>query len=136
MLDNVITLSVDETKDGATTADVDHTYSRYDTYNARSIFHDGDHLPDMRKELTFYRTSAKSNGNFRGVQKSAAKFTTDISVVGVDSETTVIAPIIFEISASIPLGATEEQVVLEQQKVAAALADASLMVDLNVFLSI
>lgn len=136
MQPNVITLVVDETKDGATTADVNYLYSRFDTYNTRSIFHGEEHLPDKRQMCTLYRTPAKANGNFRGTQKSAFKFTTDIEVSGVDSTTTIISPIIFEVSASIPLGATEAQVILEQQKVVAALNHDTLASDLNVFLSI
>lgn len=136
MQPNVITLNVDESNDGITTADVDYVYNRYDTYSTRSIFNGDGHLPDMRKQLSLYRTPAKSNGNFRGTTKSAFKFTTDISVAGVDGTTTVTSPIIFEVSASIPLGATSAQVLLEQMKVVAALKHATFARDLNVFLSL
>lgn len=136
MQPNVITLTVDEANDGSTTADVDYLYTRYDTYNTRSIFNGNQHLPDKRQTLALYRTPAKANGNFRGTSKSSFKFTTDIIVAGVDGTTTVTSPIIFEVSASIPLGATVAQVKLEQQKAVAALRHATFPGDLNVNLSI
>lgn len=136
MQPNVITLNVDENRDGALTANVDYLYERFDTFNSRSIFNGPSHLPDSRETLSLYRTPAKANGNFRGTQKSSFKFTTDIEVAGVDGTTTIVSPIIFEVSASIPLGATSAQVLLEQQRIVAALNHTSFSGDLNEFLSI
>lgn len=118
---DVITLSVDEENDGVDP--VDHVYGSYDrSASNRSVYTEASHLPYMRDILTFYRTPAKPNGNFRGVQKSAFKTTKDFVVTGVDGVAQLTAPVIIEVSFSIPVGVSAADVLVERQKTV-ALAD-------------
>lgn len=114
MLADVITLSVDEQNDGV--GPVDHVYSRYDTNPNRTTYIHANHALDERDTLTFYRTLPKPSGNFKGVAKTAQKFSRDISVLGADGAT-ITAPIIVEISTSLPVGATAAQAMIARQKV-------------------
>lgn len=127
MQPNDITLTVDETNDGSTTADVDHIYTKFDLFNTRSVYHHSAHEPDMRDMLSFYRTPAKASGNSRGTQKSAFKFTKDWTVVGRDGSN-IVLPGYLEVNASIPLGVTDAQVMVQRQK-AIALLDLDLIVN-------
>lgn len=133
--DNTITLNVDETNDGATTANVNHVYERFEAFNTRSIYHHTSHLPDLRSMLGFYRTPAKRNGNRRGSQKSSVKFTWDVIVPGVNGENIVETQYI-EVNFSIPLGVPAADVLARRQHVVAILDDDSIMNDLNMKLSI
>lgn len=117
MQNNTLTLNVDAANDGATTANVDLTYDRFDTFSGRSVYHQNGHTPDLRKVLNFYRTEAKQAGNFRGTRKASLKFTTDVNVLGVDGVSTLTSPIITTVSQSLPLGCTAAQAMLERQKV-------------------
>lgn len=128
MLDNIITLAVDEANTSSTT---DHAYSRFDEYQNRSIYNGPDNTLSEREILGFYRTKPSKSGNFKGVAKSSFKFTKDLSVEGVDSTTAVTAPIITTISQSIPIGATTAEVLEERQKAIALLDDDSIMDRLN-----
>lgn len=136
MQPNEITLTVDEANDGSTTPDIDHMYQRFDTFSTRSVFNETEHTEDLRKTLSFYRTSAKANGLFRGTRKSAFKFTTDIQVVGTDGVSLITSPIITEVKISLPLGATEAQAKLERQKALALLDNDSVASALMSSLSI
>lgn len=131
MLSNVITLTVDETNDGATTPDVDHEFTRFDTYNTRSVFHRDNHSVDMRDTLGFYRTVPKPNGIDRGNLKTSFKFTKDIQVTGKDGVSILTKPIIFELNATIPVGATSEEIMRERQKAVSLLDDDVIMCALN-----
>lgn len=133
MLDNTITLAVDEANTASTT---DHVYTRYDEYQNRSVYIGSAHALDDRDMMAFYRTSPKPAGNFKGVAKSAIKFTKDIVVEGVDGVAQLTSPIIFEISASIPVGATEAQRILARQTAIAALDDDTLMAKLMAQLTV
>lgn len=129
MLDNTVTLAVDEdNSDGATT---DHVYSRYEEYQNRSVYIGATHQLDARDMLSFYRTLPKQAGNFKGVAKSALKLTRDIEVTGVDGVSQLTSPIIIEISFSIPVGATSAERVLARQTVLTALDSDTLMEALN-----
>jgi hypothetical protein len=128
MLDNTITLAVDELNTDSTT---DHEYSRYDEYQNRSVYNGPDNTLSSREILGFYRTTPSKSGNFKGVAKSSIKFTKDIEVEGVDSTTSVTAPMIVTISFSMPIGATSAEVVEERQKAIALLDDDTLMDRLN-----
>jgi hypothetical protein len=84
----------------------------------------------MRDLMAFYRSVPKKSGNFNGVAKSAVKFTVDKEVEGVDSSTTVIAPLIGEISFSVPLGTTAAEAMELRQRMIAALDNDTIMVKL------
>lgn len=133
--DNTITLVVDEKNDDLVTADVEHVYERFETFNTRSVFHHSDHLPDMRKVLGFYRTPAKRVGNRRGSQKSTVKFTWDVVVPGVDG-TNIVETHYIEINTSIPLGVTAAEAKARRQHAVAILDDDTVMDTLNIFLGI
>lgn len=103
MLDNTITLNVDAVNNGTTTP---RTYNRYEEYQNRTIYKGPDHTLSVRDTLGFYRTPVKANGADNGVAKSAIKITQDITVPGKDITTSVVKPIIGDVSFSIPVGAS------------------------------
>lgn len=129
MQPNTITLAVDEENDGVGL--VNHVYTRFDEYQNRSVYISADHSLDAKDTLGLYRTLPKQNGNFRGVAKTAMKFSKDVSVTGVDGVASILAPIIFEISASIPVGATDADVLIARQRAIALLDRDDVMVPLN-----
>lgn len=129
MQPNEIILGVDEAND---TVIVNRTYSRFDEYQNRSVYASDLSSLTAKDQLTFYRTFPKSNGNFRGVAKSAAKFSWDRVVVGVDGVSQLTSPIIMEISFSIPVGATDADVLLMRQRGVALLDFDTIMDALNV----
>lgn len=118
MQDNTITLAVDEANNATL---VDKGYDRFDVYQNRAIYNSEDHTISSPDTLTFYRTLPKQSGNFKGQAKSAAKFSKTLTVSGVDGAD-VQAPLIIEVSASVPVGATEA-VQLEMRQRAVALLD-------------
>lgn len=124
-----ITLSIDEENDGAGLVDVD--YLRYDgSLTNRSVYIAEDHVLDARHALTFYRTPPKPNGNFKGVAKSAFKFTKDYTVLGVDGSN-LVSPVIVEVSFSIPVGVTAADSLIEMQRSLALLDYDVVMAPLN-----
>lgn len=125
MLADVITLAVDEDNSGSGTAN--HVYSRFETHLNRSSYISGNHALGARDTLTFYRTLPKSSGNFRGVAKGALKFSQDIVVDGVDGVSQITAPIIVEVSMSIPVGATPAQTLIARQRAITLLDDDTVM---------
>jgi hypothetical protein len=82
---------------------------------------------DARDSLTLYRTFQKVNGNFKGTAKSAFKFTWDRSVTGVDGVAALTAPIISEVSFSVPVGVTEADMLICRQRQIALLDDDTIM---------
>lgn len=102
MQDNTITLAVDVANNATL---VSKDFNRFDVYQNRSVYNSEDHTISSPDTLTFYRTVPKQSGNFKGQAKSAAKFSKNLTVVGVDGAD-VQAPLILEVSASIPVGAT------------------------------
>lgn len=134
MQPNEITLAVDELNDGNT---VSTTLKRQDEFQNRSIYIvDGSHTLDVRDMLGLYRTYPKPNGNFKGVAKSTAKFTMDITVDGVDGVSQLISPAILDIGFSLPLGITAAQVKVLRQRAIALLDDDTRMDDLNLLLAV
>lgn len=129
MLDNVITLSVDEENDGV--GPVNHVFNRFEEYQNRSVYISMDHTIAAKDTLGLYRTFPKPSGNFRGVAKSAFKISKDISVTGVDGVSQLSAPIIVDVSFSIPVGATHAQVLLARQRALALLDLDAVMTPLN-----
>lgn len=127
MQPDTITLAVDELNTDSTT---DHVYTRFDSFQNRTMYIHSGHTPVARDTLGLYRTFPKSNGNFKGVLKTSAKFSKDVEVEGIDSETTIVSPIIIEVGVSVPLGATDADVLIARQRIIALLDDDDLMVDL------
>lgn len=124
-----ITLNVDTLNDGTTI--VAEVYTRYDEYNNRSVYIGESHDLSLRDMLSLYRTFPKASGNFKGVAKSAAKLTYDIVVPGLDGVADLTAPLIAEMSFSVPVGATDAQVLLMRQRLLALLDLDSVMTELN-----
>lgn len=123
-----ITLSVDELNNATL---VDETLSRFEENLNRSVYVGENHTVVTKDTLTFYRTFPKQNGNFRGVAKTSCKFSRDMAVAGVDSLTTISAPIIIEISFSIPVGVSAADVLLHRQRAIALLDQDAVMTPLN-----
>jgi hypothetical protein len=128
MLDNVITLAVDELNDTNT---VDHVFNRYDEFQNRSVYSGENHQLTARDILTFYRTFQKVSGNFRGVAKSSAKFTQDFVVDGVDGVSQLTSPLIAEVNFSIPVGVTVADQLVMRQRIVTLLDTDAIMVALN-----
>lgn len=123
-----ITLSVDADGSGAGAA-ADEIYSNFDRFSNRSLYHAPGHTTVMRDTLTLYRTLPKPTSIFYGVQKSAAKFSKDVEVVSPNG-TTTRSPIIYELSASIPVGATAADILHLEERVKALIYNRNLMVRL------
>lgn len=130
MLSDPITLAVDEDNNTGTAA-VNHVYSRYDQFQNRSEYIHSSHTSAAKDKMTVYRTLPKVSGNFRGVAKSAIKFTKDVSVAGVDSTTTLVAQELLEINCSFPVGTTVAQQKVLRYRAAAALMNDTLMDNIN-----
>lgn len=128
MQPNTITLAVDEENDGVGL--VNHVYTRFDEFQNRSVYISDDHTLDAKDTLGLYRTLPKSSGNFRGAAKNAIKFSKEVSVLGADGVANIKAPIIIEVSASIPVGATAADVLIARQRALALLDRDDIMVPL------
>lgn len=126
MQPNVVTLSVDEENDGVGL--VNHVFTRFEEYQNRAVYIGDSHSMAAKDTLSLYRTFPKVSGNFRGVSKTAVKFSKDITVTGADGVSTLTAPIIVDVSFSIPVGATVAQVLIARQR-ALALLDLDAVMD-------
>lgn len=124
MLDDTITLAVDVANNATT---VDKDFSRFDVYQNRTVYISEDHSILSPDTLSFYRTLPKTSGNFRGQAKTAFKFSKSLTVAGIDGAD-VQAPFILEVSASIPVGATEATMMEIRQRAIALLDRDDLMV--------
>lgn len=133
MQNNIITLTVDKANDGNT---VPVVFSRNEEYSGRSVYIGENHRLDARDTLVFYRTMPTASGNFKGMAKTAVKFSRDLSVPGVDSSTSLTVPLIIEATVSLPVGAAKAELVEARQKLIALLDDDSIMNPLNTQLSI
>jgi hypothetical protein len=116
MLDNTITLSVDQQHTGSTT---DIVYTRFEEPLNRSVYNSEDHTYTKRDTLGFYRTLPKRAGKSLGVKKSAVKFTLDQEVPSADGTTTLISPLIVDVSMSLPVGTTPAVAMIARQRLVA-----------------
>lgn len=82
----------------------DVVYTRHSEFLNRSIYVSPDHALHARDTMGFYRTEPKPTADFYGVAKSSVKFSKDFTVDTPDGGTTR-APVIFEQSMSVPVGA-------------------------------
>lgn len=128
MQPDTITLAVDELNNAST---VNHVFTRYEEFQNRATYIMTDHTLAARNTLSLYRTFPKVNGNFCGVAKTAMKFSRDISVTGVDGVSSITAPIIVEVSFSLPVGITDAQALVARQKALSLLDLDTIMVPLN-----
>jgi len=133
MQPNQIVLAVDPENDDTI---VNETYTRYEEFQNRATYIGAAHLPDTRDMLAIYRTFPTKSGNFKGTAKSSVKFTEDLQVAGVDSNTTLTAPLILELSFSVPVGATAAQVIHARQRLLALIDDDTIMDGLNIQLMV
>lgn len=128
MQDNTITLAVDTANTGTTT---DKAFRRYSELQNKSTYIGPGHSLSNRNELAFFRTPPKANGNFKGMAKSAIKFTYDVDVEGTDNSTTNTAPIIIDISFSLPVGTTAADALLMRQHAVSILDMDAIMVKIH-----
>jgi len=124
MQDNVITLAVDELNNDTT---VDYDFTRYEEYQNRSVYIGEDHDLAARDTLTLYRTHPKVSGNYKGNAKSTLKFSQDFAVDGVDGVATLTAPVIAEVSFSVPVGVSAADRMIIRQRIIAILDDDTFM---------
>jgi hypothetical protein len=126
-LDASYTLPVDTLNNGTPT---NQTVTEQDRFQDRSVYKWPLHSLTMRDLLSFFRAKPTRNGNFHGVAKSSFKVTTDQVVAGVDSTTNVTAPLIGEVSFSLPVGTTAANAKILRQRLIAVLDNDALMVKL------
>lgn len=128
MLDDSLVIAVDTLNTGTTT---DTTYSKYEEQINRSVYIADSHEPGKRDLLTVYRSLPKPVGVFKGVRKSAVKFTVDYEVD--DSAGGIIdCPAIVEISFSLPIGVSAGAILTLRQRAVALLDQDGIMDKINV----
>lgn len=128
MQPNEVTFAVDEENDGVGLAN--HVFTRFEEYQNRSKYIGANHTLTSRDTLDLYRTLPKTSGNFRGVAKTAVKFSKDFLVLGVDGVSQISAPLIVELSVSLPLGVSAADAMIARQRMLAALDRDDIMVPL------
>lgn len=129
---NTITLSVDKANNAVST-NVD--YKRFEEETNRSTYVGPGHSLASRDTMQFYRTLPKRSGKFLGAGKSTVKLTRDLVIKDAEGNDTVV-PLIVEINFSVPVGATQAQVLDLRQTAVAALDQDSFMNSLNLNLEI
>lgn len=128
MQPDTITVPVDTLNNGTTT---DEIYTRFEEYQNRSVYIGASHTMAAKDQLSLYRSFPKTNGNFKGVSKTSIKFAREHSVLGVDGLSNLTAPVIVEVSFSIPVGITAAQSLIARQRVVALLDNDTIMAALN-----
>lgn len=128
MQPNTIVLPVDVLNNGTP---VNETYTRFEEFQNRATYIGASHTPDNRDTLSLYRSFPTKSGNFKGVSKTSMKFSKDMAVDGVDSSTSLTAPIIIEISVAVPVGVAAADVLKARQRALALLDLDSVMDPLN-----
>lgn len=127
MLDNTITLPVDPANNEQVANEV---YTRYEESANRSSYIGQDHSLAVRNTLAVTRSFPTVSGNFKGVAKSALKFTQDIEVEGVNAMTVNSSPMIGTVGFSFPVGTTPSQAMHLRQRIVAAV-DHEIMIRLT-----
>jgi hypothetical protein len=129
MQPNQLTLNVDITNDENVVVEV---YERSNEYQDRSTYIGENHALDARDQIQLYRTYPTKSGNFKGVQKSSVKFTKDQAVSGADGVTTLTAPLIIDVSFSVPVGTSAAEILAARQRAIALLDSDNYMDPLNI----
>lgn len=115
---DTITLAVDVLNNGTA---VGQAYVASDRSGVnRTIYQGPGHTLISRNTMAFMRGYPKRTGNFYGSAKSSIKFTKDVSVPQADGTTTV-APLIVEVSVSMPVGVPVADLLAIRQHVIAVL---------------
>lgn len=128
-----LVLAVDVANNGTL---VSETFTRYEEYQNRSKYIGSGHTPGSRNEFGIYRSFPTKTGNFKGVGKTSVKLTIDKSVVGVDSSTSITAPVILEVSFSVPVGVSDADMKHYRQRLIALLDSDTFMDSLNLQLMV
>lgn len=118
MLPNTITLAVDTANTGTTT---DQVYVRFEEQINKSTYRGPGASVSSRNQLAFLRTLAKRSGDFLGSNKPTVKYTRDVSVPNASGSGNVVAPLIVEVSMSLPVGCTDADVLAARQHIVAIL---------------
>lgn len=127
MLDNTITLPVDPANNNTV---VNELYTRFEEFANRTVYIGDDHTLSTKNTIVVTRNLPTVSGNFRGVAKSALKFTQDVQVAGVDSTTTNASSMIGAVNFSIPVGTTSAQAMHLRQRIV-AMVDHAIMIRLT-----
>lgn len=110
-----ITLAVDVQNNGTP---VNQEFVRSNEEINRTVYSGPGHSLISRNQLVLTRSYPKRTGNYYGAAKSAIKFTRDLAVAQADGTTTQ-APLIMEVSVSMPVGSpTPDLLALRQHLVA------------------
>lgn len=127
MQSNTITLAVDTANTGTT---ANQSYNRYAEKENSSSYISATHTLVLRDMIEFGRTFPTQSGNYRGVLRPSIKLTEDVEVTGVDSTTTVVQPLIANLSFSIPVGTSAAATLELRQRLLALLDDDAVMAPL------
>lgn len=114
-MNRTITLAVDLVNNGTL---VNQTFTETQTSLDKVVYTSSDHTLVSRDQVALARSWPKRVGVFYGVAKSSVKFTKDVTVAQADG-TTAVAPIIMELSASVPVGANASDVLAMRQRIVA-----------------
>jgi hypothetical protein len=128
MQSNTITLAVDTANSGSPTNKI---YSRYTERENASVYIGASHTLSMRDQIQFSRSFPTQSGNYLGVMQSTIKLTADVSVLGADSETTLVKPAIVNLQFNIPVGTASATILELRQRLIAVLDDDTIMTSLN-----
>lgn len=128
-----LVIAVDAANNGTP---ANETYTRYEEFQNRARYIGSGHTPGSRNEIGIYRGFPTKTGNFKGVGKTSVKLTLDTEVAGVDSSTTVTAPVILEASFSVPVGVTSADMIHIRQRLVGLLDNDSFMDALNLQLMV
>lgn len=88
------------------------------------------HALDNRHQVEFYRSPAKRNGNYRGTNRTTIKLTKDVAVDNVAGDGQIVAPLIWTISAAIPLGVSAADIENFRMETLAMLGETAVTSDL------
>lgn len=116
MQPNSITLAVDTANNGTLS---NKEFTRFESLTNRSTYIGPGHTLQSRNCIQLYRTLPKRAGNFLGSAKTSLKLTVDVEVPNADGTGTIVAPMIVEVSYSIPVGIVPAVIVEGRQTVVA-----------------
>lgn len=128
MLENQIVVPVAEEM-GGTPANVE--CRRSDFTSGKSLYKLPGHSYASKNQLQFFSNEPKPSGNFMGTRRTSAKLTRGVAVPGKDLSTSVVAPIIIELSCSIPVGVDDKTAIAARQFVMALGSQAEVINTLN-----
>lgn len=127
MQPNTIVLPVDLANNGTV---VNQTFTRSEELVNRSTYRGPGNTLAVRNVAQLYRTLPKRTGAFLGACKTSVKFTRDITVLDA-AGASVVAPLILELSFSVPVGASDADILALRQHGVAILDLDAVMIGLN-----